>query len=550
MRLKKLLTVVMIAALPATALSACGAKTSTSEPPKAGETAAAPETESTGSKYKTTYGSKKFDNVTISVELFDRSNAPAGSTITDNKWTRYAQEQMAKVGINVEYLPIPRTDEVPKMQTLMATGESPDITVTYNYTFAEDYYNKGGTWDLSQFVDGDDQALNLKKYLGDKVLNMGRLPSGELQGIVARRATTTNNNIAIRKDLLEEVGADIPATPEELQQVLLKIKEKHPQNTPYASFFCLHTGDNSACFRNNMALAFSKLGGDPKQLDIAYNFDYYYDPGQKDYFKWINKLYNEGLLDPEYYAQTTDSLHSDIVNGEVAFFELNVNYNVDVLRGSLLKTLQENIPTADIVSIPTLKNVNDGSQYTVDYSPGGLIAFVPKTATEEEVEACITYLDWLATTDGGYAIYHGFEGEHFNLVDGVPVAKDPAYNAKDKDWIRTDLFLVGNQGYFATEEDFIACTAKENPDYEKYVLDNYHNATVGKRIITTPYSSPIETELRTDLSVIAKEWVTTVATCAPEEFDVNWDKWMSLAKDAGIEKILEERKAHFEEVYK
>lgn len=30
--------------------------------------------ETKGSKYQTTYGSKVFDNVTITVELFDRSN--------------------------------------------------------------------------------------------------------------------------------------------------------------------------------------------------------------------------------------------------------------------------------------------------------------------------------------------------------------------------------------------------------------------------------------------------------------------------------------------
>ncbi len=34
--------------------------------------------------YQTTYGSKMFDDVTISVELFfDRSNAPEGSTIPE-----------------------------------------------------------------------------------------------------------------------------------------------------------------------------------------------------------------------------------------------------------------------------------------------------------------------------------------------------------------------------------------------------------------------------------------------------------------------------------
>ena len=36
---------------------------------------------STASKYQTTYGSKMFDNVKIKVQLFDRSNAPEGSTI-------------------------------------------------------------------------------------------------------------------------------------------------------------------------------------------------------------------------------------------------------------------------------------------------------------------------------------------------------------------------------------------------------------------------------------------------------------------------------------
>ena len=54
--------------------------------------------------YVTTYGEKMFDNVTIKVELFDRSNAPEGSTLTDNRWVKYVNEEMNKVGINVEFV--------------------------------------------------------------------------------------------------------------------------------------------------------------------------------------------------------------------------------------------------------------------------------------------------------------------------------------------------------------------------------------------------------------------------------------------------------------
>ena len=73
---------------------------------------------------QTTYGDKQFDNVTITVEIFDRSNAPEGSTITDNKWTKYAQEEMGKVGINVEYVAVPRNDETTKIYEPSISAEN------------------------------------------------------------------------------------------------------------------------------------------------------------------------------------------------------------------------------------------------------------------------------------------------------------------------------------------------------------------------------------------------------------------------------------------
>ena len=60
---------------------------------------------------------------------------------------------MAEVGINLEFVAVPRGDEVSKMQTMVGSGTAPTITLTYTYTYARDYYNDGGIWDLSEFVD-------------------------------------------------------------------------------------------------------------------------------------------------------------------------------------------------------------------------------------------------------------------------------------------------------------------------------------------------------------------------------------------------------------
>lgn len=506
-----------------------------------------------GGEYQTTYGDKKFDDVTITVELFDRSNAPKGSTLTDNRWVEYVNEQMNKVGINVEFVGVPRADEVTKMQTMMSSQTAPDLTLTYTYSHAENYFNQGGTWDLSEFIDGEDQAKNLKSYIGEDVLDLARTSEGSLYGIVAKRATTAETNLFIRKDWLDALNLEVPTTPDELFEVATQFVKNNLEGRKDAIglyFFGLNDATSRVCFRNSMSLAFSQLGGDKKELDIASGYDYYYDPGYREYLRFVNKCYNAGLMDGEYYSMTTDTYNSDIVSGATGFFESNVNYSVDILRGNLLKTLQENNPNADIVSIPTLKNVNDGQQYTANYSPGGLVAFCPKTADAETVEACMTYLDWMCTKEGGYVLYHGFEGEHYELDENnVPVVKDAAYNATDKDWLRTDIFLTGNQGYFTTVEDFNACTAKENIGYEQYVTDNYENAMVGTCIQESVYTSPSAPDINTDLYLVCTEWVVKCVTEAESDFDKNYDAFMKAAEDAGIKTIIEERTEYYNELY-
>ena len=248
------------------------------------------------SKYQTTYGAKNFDNVTVTVELFDRSNAPDGSTITDNKWTKYANEQMNKVGINLEFVPVPRWDEVTKMQVMVASQTAPDLTLTYTYAYAEDYFNQGGTWDLTEFIDGPDQAQNMKAYLGEDVINIGRNANNQLYGIVAKRATTAKSNLFLRKDWMDKLGLSVPTTPDELYTVIEQMVRKNPDN---------RTDVIGAQFWNawNTKLAFSKLASDPVQVNISLGEDViqeYYDDGMREYYRFMNKLYNEGLLSQEY----------------------------------------------------------------------------------------------------------------------------------------------------------------------------------------------------------------------------------------------------------
>ena len=487
--------------------------------------------------YQTTYGDKQFDNVTINVEVFDRSSAPEGATVVDNKWVDYINQEMNKVGINVNFVAVPRGEETTKIQVMMASGTAPDLILTYDRSLAESYYAKGGIVALNDYVDGEDQAVNLKKYITEEVLDMCRNDDGELWAITARRVNTAKKNLFIRKDWLDKLEMDMPETVDDLYNVLKAFKENNPDGKKDVVAFSSDTLSYSAY--GVMEGAFMESVENETQFNISSYRPIYSDDGYVEYLRFLNKLYNEGLMDPEYYVG--NSLNELIVNGRVGFFEYGIN---DTINKDVLQSLQASEPEADIVSLPPLKNVNDGKQYNIADNGNGIYVLIPKTC--QNVDAVITYLDWMATKDGGYVINNGFEGEHYQLENGIPMVIDADYNEKDKNWINFDLFLVGNGGYFTDPQDVVDANAAMAPGYEDYVYENYKNAVIGDIIYATPtYVSPIQVECHTEIKLAQDENQIKCITCKPEEFDANIAVYREALKNAGMDKVLEERTAYF-----
>ncbi len=488
---------------------------------------------------------KKQYNCTITAMIFDRSNAPDGEgTVTDNRWTKWINEQMKEYGITVKFIAVPRSEELNKVNTMMASGTAADIMLCYTASTVESFFEEGGTYDLSQYMNAQDKFTQLKEYLGEEVIKVGTNVDGEVWSIPARRATSARTNLFLRKDWLTKLNREEPTTVEQLYEVLKEFKEKDPggvgsKNVIAASVFT----DGAA---GPLAHAFLKSCSDPAQYAINYieRSWIYTDEGFADYMRFLNKLYNEGLMDSEYYAHTdfSQTQKEYFVNGRLGFWEYDVNGNVDALRGGLLQNLKKNDPDADFISIAPLANVNDGENYNPAYPINGAYVFIPKTA--ENPEACMEYLNFLAGS-GGFTIFHGFEGEHFEYEDGVPVVIDADYNATTKDWIRHDLFLVGNQGYYKTEEEFMQATSKELPGWENYVLQNYTSAIDGTRLYEPTYSAPTMVEQSANIQITNDTYSVKAITCNTAEFDSIIAEWKSELKKYGMDDIIKERTQYY-----
>lgn len=102
---KKIISLLIIAALMVTMFAGCG-KNGT-ENANSGKTSGADSAKKPG------------ELTEISVMLFDRGNIPAGQgTVDNNQWTQYVNEEMAKQGIKVNFVLIPRSEENTKIPVI------------------------------------------------------------------------------------------------------------------------------------------------------------------------------------------------------------------------------------------------------------------------------------------------------------------------------------------------------------------------------------------------------------------------------------------------
>lgn len=98
-------------------------------------------------------GCSSKERVTLRVEVFDRGNSPEGMTVTNNLMTKYVQENFGDPNnIDVEFVAVPRSEEINNLNVLMAAGTAPDIIFTYNAGAVYSWAQQGGLMDLGACI--------------------------------------------------------------------------------------------------------------------------------------------------------------------------------------------------------------------------------------------------------------------------------------------------------------------------------------------------------------------------------------------------------------
>lgn len=309
-----------------------------------------------------------------------------------------------------------------KINLVLSSGQEYDMIFSGDRNLLANLIANKAVQDLTDPV--NEYGPNLLKYIPANVWAMvtseGRywaLPE-EAEGIL-------DNGIIIRTDWLDELGMEMPSTVDEFYAMLKAFKEKDPAGVGRDTVIPLSfAGMGSDLGFNGFAQAFgigrnlSEFVEDDGKLLAGLTL-----PGGKEYVRFLNRLYTEGLLDADFPATNGQALQTKIGSG-----------NLGAAYGSVWQTagcqaVLKEIPGSGFAYMPPTLGKNGERRIS---ALGGIKEFtiVPNSSkkADEVVKFCNAFLD-----ERYYkTIILGEEGVHHKVVEGKYYPVFPAFNDLNK----------------------------------------------------------------------------------------------------------------------
>jgi putative aldouronate transport system substrate-binding protein len=484
----------------------------------------------------------------LSVMVYDRGNMPAsyGSPI-DNQWTRYINDNFAKPrNIDLTYVAVPRLQDSDKINVMMASKSAPDIIFTYNMPLFYTYATQGGLHDLAPLIGKN--APDLQRIWGEEVLQYGRI-QGHQYAIFAQRTGLTRSASLIRKDWLDKIGFKLGTynghyaiSTDDLFDVLTKFKSQNVNGKgaanifPWGAYGTLSLAiqspfvDLRSVFYDKDTLTEEVLATQPEFLW----------PGAKEGFRYMNKLYNTGLMDPDFALQKDDqTFAARLTTGQVGFWTSSDGRGLaNTPPTNYVALLYQNEPNAEVVSVQLINSKTGKPAYRSRYTPTGMTIMVPSFS--KVPEQALQYLNWLAVPENDFVLRFGFEGEHYKMVDGVPETIDRDYNTKTRISV-ADLYNMYNGD--PSVERSLATRLKNTADRLTDLVTDYYEIGVENSYTDYTHLQPIESvnKYSGNLSAKADEILVQSLMAKPENFDAVYDRLVAEYLSIGGQEIIDEK---------
>ncbi|MCM1024746.1 MAG: extracellular solute-binding protein [Prevotella sp.] len=439
-----------------------------------------------------------------------------------------AEEITARTGVTLE---ITVAENENSLTELLDSGEVPDLVYAGGET---DTQTENGLFiPLDGFT--EEYGGNFAALYGDK-LDRLRAADGKLYtfgtGGSSPERFTADGAFQVRYSVLEELGYPEIKTIEQLGDCLRNYKELHPQST--GLLLCgapIQQWTDTVSARVNYVLGYPDDGEflvDNETGEAVYKWT---DPRVKDYMRWLNGLYSDGVLDGMSFSLRHDGYIDRLINGSPAAAADAENSLASVGSGDMA-----------YCPVPAAFDGNTKLMFSADYG------YVPEagigiTSSCAEPERAFRFLDWLCGDEAQLLINFGADGEYDPDQHG-------AYFAEPFPMRGTAERTSDGKFYSYAAEEYVSnMTENEKAAAEAYGVKIWADMFPAEselpqidRTLVRDMEIPAMSEaaiLLETLGTYIKTEVPNAIKSDPEEFDAKWDEIADWCRSNGSERLGE-----------
>ncbi len=352
----------------------------------------------------------------------------------------YLKELEEKTNVRIEWIEIGNTAWNEKKNLMFVSGDLPDAFLGEGISDMDILMNQDSFIPLNDLI--EEYAPNIRACF-EKEPELRSVVTGEDQQIYSlfryrgSYFPNTMDTMAINQTWLDNLGLEVPTTTEELYEVLKKFKEEDPNGNGIQDeipMILMHQMGNAT---NSEANLFPPFGvyDNTSYSELTYHMmvedgNPVFTPAQEGYkeaLKYMNRLYEEGLLDPEIFTMTGDTYtakcqdENDIVG---AFTGWTISNSVGFERAE-----------KDFIQLPPLKGPGGQQGWTVvnDMQIGRNMFEI--TSANPYPEATMRWIDEWYSRDMSVQTFYGPYGLMTDQAqDGTVVAYEPPEGYTYGEW--------------------------------------------------------------------------------------------------------------------
>lgn len=482
---------------------------------------------------------------------------------TEDPWTDPVAKKITQetgVTLKTEY-PSNGLDNM--IQLMVATREYPDLI------FAKGDSNilidNGALIDMSELI--EEYGPHIKQLYGEEYDSLRyskedpsiyQLCSNKVQNEVLSTAGTAQLQWAV----VAENDYAIPRTLEEYTEMLRSYLDKHPyvegQKAIGLSISC--TDWHWYTTLSDPAGYIANGSTDDGQWIVDEDNNVYYKhaaAGQKEYFQWLNSMFWEGILDPDFATQTHEDYINKIASGRVLGL-LDADWDITAAESSLkARGLYERtyaglpVTIDESVTCAALREQNLGVGWGIGIS----------TSCKDPVRA-VQFLDWMCTEEAQVLLNWGIENvNYFYDKNGVryrteeeilEAGTNPNYaeetgvgrhNYPFPSYGNMALDSTGNH-YTTNSREEIAAGYNEAQlaALKAWNVDMLIDIFPQKEVFEKKYYSPIWAKVLpsdiknrcAELDAVAWPGLIDCIVCPPDRFEEHWEKLQADLVEAGL----------------